>query len=426
MKSKKVVALLLSLCLLFSAALTGCGKTSTSSSTSTASTAKAEKITAWIHPFLADTTASDKMWNGYLEGFKKDNPNITVNLQTIPWANRDQKMLTAFASGAGPDVVYLIPDHLSQFAYNGIVEPLDSLISSDVWSQYETNAINAVTINSKKYGLPMLETVMAYYYNLDVLTQAGWDTSKLPTTWDELLQMCAAVKAKTKAYGVTFEGGNVANMNFYPYVWQAGGSILDASGNCVINSDATKKAMNFLKTIVDKGYTPSDAITATTEHDQMVIDGKFACMYEDSSFLVNASQYKYKWAIGPILKDQQQVTYGSIGSWAISHTSAHKDAAAKWITYLTEDDQMKSFLTATQNFAPKKTLANMYDDNANMKTLSDMTQYVQVGVVHPAGRTIMTLVSAELQGVLLNKETADKACENLTTSINAEVKKSIS
>lgn len=423
MKRKKVIASGLSLCLLFTMAFAGCSKTSNSSSTSSGSTTT---ITAWIHPFLEDTTASDAMWDKYVSDFESANPNIKVDLQTIPWANRDQKMLTAFASGDGPDVVYLIPDHLSQFSYSGIIEPLDNLISSDVWNQYEPNALKAVTVNNKKYGLPMLETVMAYYYNLDLLTKAGWDTNNLPQTWDDLLNMCAAVKANTKGYGYTFEGGNVANMNFYPYIWQAGGDILDDSGNSVIASDATKNAMNFLKEICDKGYTPSDAITATTEHDQMVIDGDFACMYEDSSFLVNKDQYKYKWAIGPMLKNQTQATYGSIGSWAISHTSTKQDAAAKWITFLTQDDQMKTFLQATQYFSPKTTLSNMYSDNENMQKLSTMTQYVKVGVVHPAGRTIMTSVGAELQGVLLGKETADAACDNLTTSINAAVKKSIS
>lgn len=423
MKRKKALILSITLGMLFTMAFAGCSKKSDTGSDAGDSTTT---ITAWIHPFLEDTTASDTMWNKFVSDFESANPNIKIDLQTIPWANRDQKMLTAFASGDGPDVVYLIPDHLSQFSYNGIIEPLDNLISSDVWSQYEQNALQAVTVNNKKYGLPMLETVMAYYYNLDLLTKAGWDTNNLPQTWDDLLQMCAAVKANTKGYGVTFEGGNVANMNFYPYVWQAGGDVLDASGNSIIDSDATKKAMNFLKEVCDKGYTPSDSITATTEHDQMVIDGEFACMYEDSSFLVNADKYNYKWAIGPMLKDQTQATYGSIGSWAISHTSTKQDAAAKWITFLTQDDQMKTFLQATQYFSPKTTLKDMYSDNANMQKLSTMTQYVKVGVVHPAGRTIMTSVTSELQGVLLGKETADQACANLTTSINAAVQKSLS
>lgn len=421
-RSKKTIGALLIVVMLFSAIVTGCGSGKSAADQSK----KQTTITVWVHPFVTDPDASKKMWDGYAEEFEHQNPNIKVNIQNIPWANRDQRMLTAFSAGKGPDVVYLIPDHLSQFGTMGIVEPLDNLISDDVKNDYYPNALKAATIGGKLYGLPMLETAEGWFYNLDLLKQAGWNTNKLPETWDEFLAMCKMVKDKTGKFGTTMELGGTANMTYYPYLWQAGGDILDKDGKTVIDSEATRRSMEFLKTIYQNGYAPQDSITTSdgSAHKGLIKDGQVACVFSDT-FIVDAKDYKFDWALGPVLKDKNQATYGTIGSWSISHNSPNKEAAAKWITFLTSPEQMEPFLKATKYFPPRKALKDMYKDDAVMNKLAGQVQYVSVGVVHPAGRPILSLVSPELQGVVMGKETPDQAVNKLVPAINKAVKDSL-
>lgn len=421
-KSRKIVGLLLVMVMLFSIALTGCGGSKPAASGSKGET----KLTVWVHPFVTDPDASKKMWDEYAKKFEAQNPGIKVDIQNIPWANRDQRMLTAFSAGKGPDVVYLIPDHLSQFGSMGIIEPLDNLISADVKNDYYPNALQAATIDGKLYGLPMLETAMGWFYNLDLLKEAGWDTNKLPQTWDEFLAMCKMVKEKTGKFGTTMELGGTANMSYYPYLWQAGGDILDKDGKVVIDNEGTRKSMEFLKTIYQSGYAPQDSITTSdaTAHKGLIKEGQVACSFTDT-FIVDSKDYKFNWAMGPTLKDKVQATYGTIGSWAISHNSPNKEAAAKWITFLTAPEQMESFLKATKYFSPRKALKDMYKDDAAMNKLAEQVQYVRVGVVHPAGRPILALMNPELQGVVMGKETADQAVSKLVPAIDKAVKDSL-
>jgi multiple sugar transport system substrate-binding protein len=345
MKMRRKTALCLVVCLLLSFAVVGCSNNKPSST-------QKQSITVWSFPFISDLNAEDKMWSDFTSKFESENPNIKVDVQTLPWANRDQKMLTAYSAGKGPDVVYLIPDQLSQYAYMGTMEPLDNLIPKDDLNDYNQSAINADTVEGKLYGLPMLMSVMGWLYNTDLLTQAGWDINNLPKTWDDLLAMCKQVKTKTGKYGYALNGGGTVNMTFYPYLWQAGGDVLDKNGKTIINSDATKQALDFLKEIYTDGYTPPDSVTVV-DHVNQFEQGQIACNYGDSAILQDTGKIKFKWALGPNLKNVQQVTYGTVGSWCISHMSTEKQAAAKWIEYITSKDQMQTFLKITKYFPPK-------------------------------------------------------------------------
>src|SRR5690242_8264876 len=41
------------------------------------------------------------------EQFTKENPNITINVQALPWNQGHEKLLTAIASKKGPDVIQM-------------------------------------------------------------------------------------------------------------------------------------------------------------------------------------------------------------------------------------------------------------------------------------------------------------------------------
>lgn len=431
-KSKKMLGLLLIMAMTVSILLTGFVKVTPATKVKPAVKkpvvkqvpVKKTTVTAWIQTFMADPAAEKVMWDGFVKKFEKENPSIKMNLQTIPWASRDQRMLTAFSADKGPDVVYLIPDHLSQFGYMGIIEPLDKLIPQKVKDGFMPNALQAATIDGKLYGLPMLETVMGWYYNTDMLKAAGWDINKLPTTWTEFLNCCEMVKKSGKIAYYGMELGGSPNMTYYPYLWQAGGDILDKKGNVIIDSAATRKSLAFMKELYTNGYVPADSITATDQHDALVKDQKIAIAYS-GSYPTDAKDFKFNWKLGPALKDVKTATYGTIGSWAISHTSKNKAGAAKWITFLTEPAQMSTFLKNTGYFPTTKALQDMYKNDPVMNELAKQAKNVKTGVLHPAGRAILDIINPELQGVIMGKETADEAIKKLVPEIKQAVQDSL-
>jgi multiple sugar transport system substrate-binding protein len=64
----------------------------------------------WTDPDIKPTI------NAMVEEFQRQNPDIRVNVTDLTWANGNEKIAIAFASGTAPDVVELGSDWIAQFA----------------------------------------------------------------------------------------------------------------------------------------------------------------------------------------------------------------------------------------------------------------------------------------------------------------------
>ncbi|HEV7658617.1 MAG TPA: extracellular solute-binding protein, partial [Allosphingosinicella sp.] len=58
--------------------------------------------------------------------FERLNPGIRVRIQQIPWISAHEKLLTAFAGDATPDLAQLGSSWVPELAALGAIEPLDA------------------------------------------------------------------------------------------------------------------------------------------------------------------------------------------------------------------------------------------------------------------------------------------------------------
>src|SRR4249919_1173052 len=65
-----------------------------------------------------------------LPEFERRNPGIRVEVQQLPWTAAHEKLLTAFAGDALPDVCSLGNTWVPEFAAIGALEPLDARIAA--------------------------------------------------------------------------------------------------------------------------------------------------------------------------------------------------------------------------------------------------------------------------------------------------------
>src|SRR5260221_9857661 len=62
--------------------------------------------------------------------FERENPGIKVHVQQIPWTAAHEKLLTAFAGNATPDVCQLGNTWIPELATLGALEPLDDRVAA--------------------------------------------------------------------------------------------------------------------------------------------------------------------------------------------------------------------------------------------------------------------------------------------------------
>jgi multiple sugar transport system substrate-binding protein len=133
-----------------------------------------------------------------LPEFRRLHPDIEVRLQQLPWSAAHQKLLTAFAGDATPDLCQLGNSWLPEFVALESLEPLEARAarSSSVQpADYFPGIWDTNIIDGHVYGVPWYVDTRLLFYRRDLLAQAGF--ARPPNTWSEWTRMLAALKARS-------------------------------------------------------------------------------------------------------------------------------------------------------------------------------------------------------------------------------------
>ena len=402
----KVSRLAGALAVLAVAAVSACGGSGESS-------AKAV-VTVWMYPVISQEQAATAYWTQIEKDFEAANAGIDLRIEQQPWANRDQKLATAFSGGKGPDVLLLGPDQIPQFVKSGSLEPIDKVLEADK-GKFLPGALDALTVDGKLYAAPIYHTVTTTIYNRSLLDKAG--ITKPPETWDEI----KAAAPKLKRAGVATLDYSASpetslNLSFYPLLWQAGGTVFAEDGTKVaFNQAPGVEALTFLKTLYDAGAIPKSALSnANVVADQAL--GKQQVAMGFTNTLIDAKTVTAGWGaanviVGVPLENKKRVGFGLPGGLAVNAGSKDIEAAGKFLTFMTQPKQVISLGTAA-NFLSPRTDAPVPATGEQSKKFEEALQYAYSGEVNPAARQVMALVAVEIQAVLTGKKTPQQALDD--------------
>lgn len=397
--------------------LVGCGSSSGGQDVTDPSKVSGH-VTMWIYPI--DPNHEKDWWPARVSAFTKKYSKVKVEVVVQPWADRDTQLTTAIAGQQGPDVVYLIPDQVPQYAATGALADVSDVISKER-SDFRANALAAMTYNNTLYGVPLLMGGGGTLVNTKILKAAG--IAKPPVTWDDVL--AAAPILKSKGYYATLYEGDVAqtlNLTFYPLLWQAGGDVLSKDGKkAAFNSSAGVAALSYVKQLVDGGYVPKDAITTTppTESDPVAL-GKVAFVTDrgagdlTSTAGINAAD----WTVVAPLTKAKSVGYGVVGGLSVLAGSKNTAAAKAWVNWLTAASQMKPFDIQRKYDSPRVSAGTLFT-NGLLGEQEKFDDRIKSGVIQPQARQLMDLIKPEIQAALLGKASPQAALDSAAKQVNA-------
>jgi multiple sugar transport system substrate-binding protein len=130
-----------------------------------------------------------------LRDFHAEYPGIRVQLEKLPWSAAHEKLLTAFAGDATPDIAQLGNTWLPEFVALGALAPLDERVAAtpgfDV-ADYFAGIWSTNRIDGRLFGLPWYVDTRLLFYRRDLLLQAGFDG--VAETWAAWRQQLQAVQ----------------------------------------------------------------------------------------------------------------------------------------------------------------------------------------------------------------------------------------
>ena len=297
-----------------------------------------------------------------LPEFERRNPEVRVKVQQLPWTAAHEKLLTAFAGDALPDLCQLGNTWVPEFAALGALEPLDARVAassvvrkddyfSGIW---DTNRIDGVL-----RGVPWYVDTRLLFYRRDLLAQAGFDHP--PRSWEEWARMMAAIKKRggPERYAVLFPLNE-----FEPLLalsLQGADPLLSdggRSGN--FRGEAFRRALTFYVAAFRDEWAPSMSNTQVSNVWTEFGRGMFA-FYVSGPW--NIAEFKKRlpqerqgdWMTAPLPGAKgpgASIAGGS--SLVVIKASRHKEAAWRLIEYLSEPQVQQRFHALTGNRPPRR------------------------------------------------------------------------
>jgi ABC-type glycerol-3-phosphate transport system substrate-binding protein len=140
--------------------------------------------------------------------FLAKHPGVTLKITTHSWdSDLRTNQLLALASGQPPDTTYG-EAYVNEFVQLGVYAELDATAAA----LFPAGPCAGATVDGKVYGFPKSTGADVLFINLDKVTEAGGDVSKLPTTWDELVTLAQLISKKNSSA----KWGNTAYYTYGP------------------------------------------------------------------------------------------------------------------------------------------------------------------------------------------------------------------
>lgn len=202
------------------------------------------------------------------EEFKKENPNITVNVQVIPGDQRADKLSVAIQTKTLPDAFFESTFAMTQYAHMGVLAPIDDIIDEEAKKDIPQPIWDNVMIGGKTYFYPFANSPGTLAYNADLFRQAGLDKyikgEYEIATWtiEEYEEILKTLKEKLPAdiapLGL-FAKNNQADTWNIATIRMYGTPYFGADGKLVANDEAAVKALTKLNEWRKAGYTNTGA-----------------------------------------------------------------------------------------------------------------------------------------------------------------------
>ena len=305
-------------------------------------------------------------------------------------SNYETELTNNKTEGTLADIITFDAPNCAAYANSGLLYDISSIVPQETQDDF----ISLNKYNNKLYGLPIQESSAGFYYNKSIFRDAGVDVSgytvENPWTFEQFREACQKIKDFGKVavdMRIDATKDETAPYLLYPFIYAAGGSFASDDGLTAtgyFNSDKTYNGFNFIKGLIDDGYT-SNSIGATD-----FFTGKVG-MYLSSGWTIPDLENDYKqtfpnrdaWGLLPYPMGEAKAS--ATGSWCFGITDNHhpdKSASKELLLWMTTPESAKEITDATGMIPARKSVETSYAKGSPEDVL--LSQLKTTGRARPA------------------------------------------
>jgi multiple sugar transport system substrate-binding protein len=281
-------------------------------------------VTVSMFVAAAPAAAQEKLVVWWVKGFYKseddalyaaikkfeDKTGVKVELSQYPVQDMIPKTVAALDSGTPPDVAYAdVYDFqvTGKWAYDGKLEDLTSILLP-MKAQFAPNTLETTYLYNDKtkkrayYAFPLKQQTMHVQYWIDMLNDAGFKESDIPTDWKgywafwcDKVQPGSRAKTGQRTYGIGQPMGVDSSDSFYSFLTFADAynvKMVDENGNLLV--DDPKVRQGLIGALTDytmpytKGCTPPSSTSWKDPDNNVAFHNKTTVMTHNATISIAA------------------------------------------------------------------------------------------------------------------------------------------
>lgn len=363
---KKIIVLVLVLAMAL-AMFAGCAEQTNDNQTSDTQDSGDTQDAAPVEITVVTSYGGDDGNRGNYEnavaGYEAETGNTVLDASATANEEWKAKVMTDFETGTEPDVLF----YFTGVDSNSIIEadkvvPLDEIreVYPDYASNMKEDMLVPSAVNGNVYAVPSSGFWESLFVNTKVLEAAGVEVPGADYTWDQFLVDCQKIKdAGYTPVAVSLQ--EVPHYWFEFTVYNNG----NHSNHLDVPASATdttgqkwQKGFEDLKYLYDQGFLPENTLTALdSETVQQFADGEAAFLIDGSwkvgYFVENCADHLSDFALCYVPGKGERKATDIIGGISMGYyitrqaweDETKRDAAIKFIEYLTSDEVLSTFVT---------------------------------------------------------------------------------
>jgi sorbitol/mannitol transport system substrate-binding protein len=280
--------------------------------------------------------------------FEKQNPGVKLKFVSLPENEARAKITASVATGGGEfDAVMISNYETPDWANNGWLVNLQPYV--DKTADYDQQDFipsirKSLSYKGDQYSVPFYGESSFLAYRKDLFAKAGLTMPAHPT-WQQVARLAAKLNdPKHGVAGICLRGLPGWGENLAPFdtvVNTFGGRWFDTKWNAQLDSPKFRRALEFYNNLVNKYGEPGAASSGFSECVTRYSQGQ-AAMWYDATSMVSTIESKADskvvgksgYAPAPV---EETAHSGWLYTWSlgIPKTSTHKDAAWKFLSWVT-------------------------------------------------------------------------------------------
>ena len=293
--------------------------------------------------------------DGIVAEFEEQNPDISVN--AIYAGNYDDtriKALAALNSGDPAQLAVMFSIDAYDLIEQDLIVPFEEVIETEAEEAWLDGFYPALMANGaiegQTWGVPFQRSTIVAYYNKDMFRAAGLDPEDAPETWDELVEMGAALTTD-ETHGLMIPSTGYPYWMFQALAIQNGKELMTSDGlQTNFDDPEVVEALEFWRSLsAEHGIMPEGTVEWGTLR-QAFLEGETAMMWHSTGNLTavrNEAEFDFGVAMLPGSERLGSPTGG--GNFYIfkDATEAERQAALELVKFMTSPEQAANWSIET-------------------------------------------------------------------------------